>query len=360
MALGETVYSGNSRYRNDNPGPIRNFLNKVSGSWDMTFVWPKIWALQFTPRTITADADGTEYNILKNIYDILGDKYDDINKFISENPDDGSNWIGYTGNEKSILTPYYKMLNMDPKDPISVPTPGAQHFLLANKLTYQEEKMNLANASVIQQLNLGGILEGRAGGNRNMPAESRQLSVTFINTNYDFVEHVIRPWIVAAAYRGFIETKQLPELKCDIHTYYYAKSSPFFYTSPERLPGSDVVAMRGSEDQPFLYQEIIFHDCVPISTPAKGFNYGTDLGTDETMTEVKFSYEYYTVKYNSVVSLSLNDAIVDENEKKPYDGPPVEVSKQQKRLEDTTRTIKSLNRPGTEGDGVMNGGERTA
>ena len=51
-----------------------------------------------------------------------------------------------------------------------------------------------------------------------------------------------------------------------------------------------------TEEEPKLRKRIIFHGCVPISVPSKSYNYSSDMGIEETMTTVKFSYEYYTVE----------------------------------------------------------------
>lgn len=59
----------------------------------------------------------------------------------------------------------------------------------------------------------GGFLKGAIGGDR-MGVGDKILTTDLLETNLDFIDGIIRPWIIAASYQGLIATSSLPSLKC--------------------------------------------------------------------------------------------------------------------------------------------------
>ena len=49
----------------------------------------------------------------------------------------------------------------------------------------------------------GGYLKGIVGGDR-LDLQSKHLNIDFLETNIDFMDGLIRPWIIAASYKGLI------------------------------------------------------------------------------------------------------------------------------------------------------------
>lgn len=288
-------------------GPVPTFLQKISANWSFNFVYTKIWSVVFERRDAAFRSDNYNYNLLENIKMLLTKDgyYDDKNKFFPNGYNWGIDYPGqYTDSDKQC-SPYYHLLDMGEKDDTNILVDnGKGHFLLANKLTIPQESMNITGVNGIQDNNLGGVMFGRIAANRYASPQIRKVKIDFLDTNFNFAERFVKPWIVACAQRGLIESSDLPELKCNIHTYFFAKSSPNYRITHYR----DTVLSNNSrsiidtfgpnEDMPFCHSEIIFHDCVPLTVGEKHYNYSPTMDVSETISNVEFSYDYYTVKSN--------------------------------------------------------------
>ena len=63
--------------------------------------------------------------------------------------------------------------------------------------------------------NMGGFLKGTVGSDR-LDMGGRHLNIDFLETNIDFADGLIRPWIIAASYKGLINTGRKNSIKCSI------------------------------------------------------------------------------------------------------------------------------------------------
>jgi len=63
--------------------------------------------------------------------------------------------------------------------------------------------------------NMGGYIKGVVGGDR-LGLENKLLSIDFLETNIDFGAGLIRPWIIASAYKGMINLGRSNSIKCEI------------------------------------------------------------------------------------------------------------------------------------------------
>lgn len=277
-------------------GPIPSFLEKVSSSWGLSFVFTKIWAVHFSPIDSSNTLGESIYQVLKT--------YDDINKFTE-----------YVNSENNL---YRNLLKSE--DNVTVDVGSTKHFILANKISIPNESVFISSTNSLNQENSGGAIWGRLGGARENNV-SKSVDITFLDTNKELIDLIIKPWIIAVSHRGLVETSLLPNLKCNIEAYFFAKSSPNARTNPsgdkititsnypqyyERQSmstepftwasqGVEVPVASFNENQPYLRKRIVFKNCVPISVPQKNYNYAQDMGNDETMTEVKFSYDWYEI-----------------------------------------------------------------
>lgn len=68
----------------------------------------------------------------------------------------------------------------------------------------------------------GGFLKGVLGGDRAGVGE-KTLSMNLLETNLDFLDGVIRPWIIAAAYRGLIARSDEYSIKSTVLVTQYTK-----------------------------------------------------------------------------------------------------------------------------------------
>ena len=163
----------------------------------------------------------------------------------------------------------------------------------------------MTTANTIDESSLGGILAGRVGANRYNNPQGRRVKMSFIDTNFNFAERIVKPWIIACAHRGLVESSELPELKCNIHLYLFAKSSPNYRvdrTVYSYIDSSNRTILEESiganENTPYCHSEMIFHDCVPMLVGEKSYNYAGQMDVGETISDVDFSYDYYTVRSN--------------------------------------------------------------
>lgn len=280
-------------------GPIPEFLDKVSKNWGLSIVYPKIWAVTFEPNNNPTGS----FNLGNSIKSVLT-QYRDINKFSEL----------FNGNN-----PYAGILSTPESCNISVGS--TKHFLLANKIAIPGETIILSTGNIPNSGESGGILWGRALASRESnPSNVNKLNITFFDTNKEIVELLFKPWLAAISYQGLIEDPNCEPLKCNITAYFFAKSSasghtiknidysvsrnePYYITESNAIwdkVDNTVKISSYSEHKPYLRKKITFKNCVPIDIPKKNYNFGPDIGVDEYMTDITFSYDYYTVEDSSL------------------------------------------------------------
>ena len=287
-------------------GPIPEFLDKVSNNWGLTFVYPKIWAISFSPVT----SKNSSSNLGAAIKQVLT-KYNDINNFRS---------VFYSKN------PYSQILS-SPNE-VNVSVGDAAHFLLANKISIPGENVQFSSGTIPAADVAGGVLWGRVLGSRQSGnANTNKIKITFFDTNKELIDLLIKPWLAAISYQGLIEDASCPQLKCDITAYFFAKSSakatvnrndeiqitsniPQFFNSKQNsvwtTSNASVKVSQLSEDKPYLRKTITFKNCVPVNIPEKSYNFGNDIALDEIMTAVDFSYDYYIIDDKSANAVTAN------------------------------------------------------
>lgn len=274
-------------------GPIPDFLNKVSRNWGLTFVYPKIWTVRFLNR------NNENYNLIKNIGQVLGG-LDNVN---AGGWDNDFNKLGALINNSSNI---YKNLltgGSEGNPDIYVKTNNIKHFILATKISTPSESVYIGSNSYPTNLNGGGAIWGHFAGGRENSAV-RTIDITFLDTYREFTEYIIRPWIVAVAHQGLIESSEFPCIKCDIVADFYAKSAPqdkttrektsVHYFSPVETTKTYTIS-KFKVTQPFLRKSIRFFNCVPMKLPEKNYNFAPDISSDEAMTTITFAYDYYQV-----------------------------------------------------------------
>lgn len=67
-----------------------------------------------------------------------------------------------------------------------------------------------------------GFLAGNMADNRE-GAGVRSISIGFLETNFDFIDGIIRPWVITASYRGLMEISGETSIKADIDLIQYTK-----------------------------------------------------------------------------------------------------------------------------------------
>jgi len=125
----------------------------------------------------------------------------------------------------------------------------------------------------------GGFLTGVVGSDRAKNS-SRSLTIDFLETNLDFIDLIIRPWMVTAAYRGLLARK-CGSFKANI----------------------DIVQFTRSTDEKRTIRKYYqFFDCVPTNIPGNPLSY-----TAEEVRTVSVQWAYNTYTYKNTMIKENND-----------------------------------------------------
>jgi len=91
------------------------------------------------------------------------------------------------------------------------------HF--AQSITVPQDGFTPGAAGVEES---GGYIKGVIGGSR-MGVSEKTITTELLETNLDFVDGILRPWMIAASYRGLIERSDLTSVKCTLYITQYTK-----------------------------------------------------------------------------------------------------------------------------------------
>lgn len=291
-------------------GPISEFVDKMSKSWDLTLVYPKIWALSF------GTSKGS--HITSSIYKVLSE-YNDVRRF--------QDFINSANN-------IYRQFETD--ESIKIKNGVTDHFMLATKLTLPDVQTTVSTG-YLPSNNSGGNIGGRVV-NRTITDATRTLKITFLETNKSVIDYLIHPWIIALGHRGLKFSSDLPDLRINIDAYLFAKSGPsnYVYLSNENVAGgheaqyykrntgldakpfewvqsSDTInkLSYNSTSAPFCRKKVTFHNCYPIAIGGKSYNYSPTIDNNEIMSEVTFAFDYCSFDKEKL-SITTDPRIVTE------------------------------------------------
>lgn len=142
------------------------------------------------------------------------------------------------------------------------------------------EQMDVMDASTS---NMGGFISGAVGGNRSLVAGNK-LITSFRETNLDFTEGVIRPWIILGEHYGF-----------------------FAYSDEEaskrvRVPRIQLISFGksknlGAGERPVrkIYN---FYNCAPVGIDDKRYSYQADTTIDSLVRSVGWIYDRFSVSFS--------------------------------------------------------------
>ena len=139
------------------------------------------------------------------------------------------------------------------------------HF--AQTITTPEESFAIDTGGALD--GAGGFLQGIVGGNRSAGA-ARSINIDFLETNLDFVDGIIRPWIITTSYNGLIELDKSQSIKADVEVVQYTKG----IGRPVRKIHS-------------------FLNCVPFSVQSNSLDYDAERVIKRT---VGWIYNHYTYR----------------------------------------------------------------
>jgi hypothetical protein len=119
----------------------------------------------------------------------------------------------------------------------------------------------------------GGYIKGIVGGDR-MDLQSKHLNIDFLETNIDFMDGLIRPWIITASYKGLINLGNQNSIKSSIYVVEYTRERVVDVNRPTRKVHK-------------------FSGCVPIDVSEKTLKYDSEP-TEAPTNSVTWMFEQYT------------------------------------------------------------------
>lgn len=152
--------------------------------------------------------------------------------------------------------------------------------------------------------NNNGFLEGSVAGKRTDMA-SRNFTTNFRETDLDFIEGIIRPWIIMSSYYGLFAYSntnlrvKIPRIQ--VINFSKAKAFPRQFTSSGRLITDADASSPGVSDPSNLSRPVRkiynFYGCVPRSVDDKRLSYAPVGDAGSLIRSVGWSFDNMTVQY---------------------------------------------------------------
>lgn len=134
----------------------------------------------------------------------------------------------------------------------------------------------------------GGFISAPAGGRRK---DFGRLATNFRETNVDFIEAVIRPWITLTSYFGLFAYEGInnfPNLKTNITLYSFARYNTL---------------------NPVLRKVYRFYNAVPVEIDSSTYTYNEDNGTPDTRS-IGWTFDKYGVEIvNEAIQVPATNTI---------------------------------------------------
>jgi hypothetical protein len=220
-------------------GPIRERLNLLSEAWSSDIPLKFLWAI--------------------DIYGVDSDNINAVNDYYEKRRRD--EWT----------TP----------DAASIESFSSDNFgfLLAQNVNFPQDSFNVGNLEVGN----GGFLPGYYGDTRSGYGGSNNLGITFLETNIDFVDYFIRPWIIAASHKGLIDDGDTStNIKCTVEAYLFSRDSQSSTSS------TNIVNRKLKVRKHFT-----FHNVVPFQV--EGDNLKTEgMDYSDLLKRVSFAFTHYS------------------------------------------------------------------
>lgn len=187
-------------------------------------------------------------------------------------------------NTAGFITQLQKYTKVDVDNDFAVSATVAQK-LLAHSVMGEQDGLGLHFAQTItvpqdgftpNRLGIegsGGYLKGIIGGDR-LGVSEKTITTDLLETNLDFIDGIIRPWVIAASYSGLISRSDEPDIKCTLLVTQYTKGA----NRPIRKIHT-------------------FTDCVPYDVSGSTLDYDSEKLIKRS---VKWLYNHHTYSLRSI------------------------------------------------------------
>ena len=220
---------------------VKNFLDLMGGEWAYNVPLTTQWAVAIVP-----DAGG--YGNPDQLFRIIKD-YTQIDAHSFYIP----------------IRVQQKLLNENTQ-----PNLDGLGLYFAQGVTIARESFSVNGVGIE---NSGGYLKGIVASDR-LGMSDRKLSIEFLETNLDFVDGLIRPWIIAASYKGLINTGEENSIKCTISIQEFTREKSIYDMKPQKR----------------LH---VFGGCVPLDVEDRVLKYDSEP-TEAPTSRVSWMFEKYT------------------------------------------------------------------
>jgi hypothetical protein len=143
-----------------------------------------------------------------------------------------------------------------------------------------DERYNVAQAG---NYDFGGFIKPGVGGTRDA-FSSKSIVTSFRETNADFVDFVIRPWVIVASYNGYFayqnQNERIRVPRIQLISFGRQKHTP--------IAPYDENTFRPTRK---VYN---FYNCAPYGVDGKKYSYNEDQGSPE-MRSVTWCFDNYSV-----------------------------------------------------------------
>lgn len=144
------------------------------------------------------------------------------------------------------------------------------HF--AQGVTVPDEGFSPTNTGI---QDAGGYLRGAVGGDRKGMGE-KTFSMNLLETNLDFCDGIIRPWIIAASYLGLIDLGATNSIKSTVYIQQFTRGSLAGNAKPMRKIHT-------------------FRGCVPFEIDGSRLDYTTEDNVTIRDTQWMFNHHTYVL-----------------------------------------------------------------
>ena len=144
-------------------GPIPTRLD-LQSKWENDIPLKFLWTIALTPRTGAGSGSGSLDSIASNVTSIL-QKHEGTRKW----PVKGEVYKAQSSSDYG--------------------------YMFAYSVAFPNDAFNITNSSVE---GAGGFLPGYIGSERAGYGGANSVNITFMETNADIIDNIIRPWIIAS------------------------------------------------------------------------------------------------------------------------------------------------------------------
>jgi hypothetical protein len=153
-----------------------------------------------------------------------------------------------------------------------------------DSVTLPDDRYNVVQAG---NYNFGGFIKPGVAGQRDAFA-SKSIATSFRETNSDFVDFVIRPWVIVSSYNGYFAYQNANER---------VRAPRIQLISFGRQKHTPIAPYDTNTFRP-IRKVYNFYNCAPFGVDGKKYSYNEDQGTPD-LRSVTWCFDNYSVNVSN-------------------------------------------------------------